>query len=90
MGVRTYVSLGGVLKEWVEAPSLEPYRKVDGHQIVTAIASLRRRLGQIGATGKWSAPVVPLLIRESLRRTRHACQTVSDAIGGLADVTKHV
>jgi pimeloyl-ACP methyl ester carboxylesterase len=24
------LQLGGVLKEWVEAPSLEPYRKIDG------------------------------------------------------------
>jgi pimeloyl-ACP methyl ester carboxylesterase len=30
------LQLGGVLKEWVEAPSLEPYRKIDGRQIVTA------------------------------------------------------
>jgi pimeloyl-ACP methyl ester carboxylesterase len=28
--------LGGVLKDWVEAPSLEPYRKIDGRQFVTA------------------------------------------------------
>jgi pimeloyl-ACP methyl ester carboxylesterase len=32
-----------VLKEWVEAPSLEPYRKIDGRQIVTAaIGTLER------------------------------------------------
>jgi pimeloyl-ACP methyl ester carboxylesterase len=37
------LQLGGVLKEWVEAPSLEPYRKIDGRQIVTAvIATLER------------------------------------------------
>ena len=30
------LQLGGVLKEWVEAPSLEPYRKIDGRLIVTA------------------------------------------------------
>jgi pimeloyl-ACP methyl ester carboxylesterase len=37
------LQLGGVLKEWVEAPSLEPYRKIDGREIVTAaIATLER------------------------------------------------
>ena len=40
-GAAVPLQLGGVLKEWVEAPSLEPYRKVDGRQIVTAaIATL--------------------------------------------------
>src|SRR5215813_9788982 len=37
------LQLGGVLKEWVEAPSLEPYRKIDGRQIVNAaIGTLER------------------------------------------------
>jgi len=32
-----------VLKEWVEAPDLEPYRRIDGRQIVTAaIGTLER------------------------------------------------
>ncbi len=30
------LQLGGVLKEWVEAPSLEPYRKIGGDKIVEA------------------------------------------------------
>ena len=29
-GAAVPLQLGGVLKEWVEAPSLEPYRKIDG------------------------------------------------------------
>jgi pimeloyl-ACP methyl ester carboxylesterase len=37
------LQLGSVLKEWVEAPSLEPYRKIDGRQIVSAaIGNLER------------------------------------------------
>ncbi len=33
----------GVLREWVEAPDLQPYRRIDGRQIVsTAIATLER------------------------------------------------
>jgi pimeloyl-ACP methyl ester carboxylesterase len=30
------LQLGGVLKEWVEAPDLEPYRKIDGREVVKA------------------------------------------------------
>lgn len=37
------LQLGGVLKEWVEAPSIEPYRKIEGRQIVAAaIGTLER------------------------------------------------
>ena len=37
------LQLGGVLKEWVEAPSIEPYRKIDGRVIVdAAIGTLER------------------------------------------------
>lgn len=37
------LQLGGVLKEWVEAPDLEPYRKVDGREVVkAAIGTLER------------------------------------------------
>jgi pimeloyl-ACP methyl ester carboxylesterase len=28
------LQLGGRLKEWIEAPDLEPYRRIDGHQII--------------------------------------------------------
>jgi pimeloyl-ACP methyl ester carboxylesterase len=31
-GAAVPLQLGGVLKEWVEAPSLEPYRKPDCHR----------------------------------------------------------
>ena len=35
-GTAVPLQLGDPLKEWVEAPSLEPYRKIDGRQIVAA------------------------------------------------------
>jgi pimeloyl-ACP methyl ester carboxylesterase len=35
-GAAVPLQLGGVLKEWVEAPDLEPYRKVDGREVVKA------------------------------------------------------
>jgi pimeloyl-ACP methyl ester carboxylesterase len=37
------LQLGGVLKEWVEAPDLEPYRKIDGREVVkVAMGTLER------------------------------------------------
>ena len=30
------LQLGGVLKEWIEAPDLEPYRQMDGREVVKA------------------------------------------------------
>lgn len=42
-GAAVPLHLGGVLKEWVEAPSLEPYRRIDGRQVVAAaMAALER------------------------------------------------
>jgi pimeloyl-ACP methyl ester carboxylesterase len=37
------LQLGGVLQEWVLAPSLEPYRKIDGRQIVAAAVGTLER-----------------------------------------------
>jgi pimeloyl-ACP methyl ester carboxylesterase len=42
-GAAVPLQLGDVLKEWVEAPSIEPYRKIDGRQIVTAAISTLER-----------------------------------------------
>jgi pimeloyl-ACP methyl ester carboxylesterase len=42
-GAAVPLQLGSVLKEWVEAPSIEPYRKIDGRQMVSAaIGTLER------------------------------------------------
>lgn len=42
-GTAVPLQVGDPLKEWIEAPSLEPYRKIDGRQIVTAaIGTLER------------------------------------------------
>ncbi|MFL5578599.1 MAG: alpha/beta fold hydrolase [Gemmatimonadaceae bacterium] len=37
------LQLGGVLKDWVEAPDLEPYRRVDPRQIVAAVIGTLER-----------------------------------------------
>jgi pimeloyl-ACP methyl ester carboxylesterase len=36
-GAAVPLQLTGVLKDWVEAPDLEPYRRMDGRDIVTAV-----------------------------------------------------
>jgi pimeloyl-ACP methyl ester carboxylesterase len=42
-GTAVPLQLGDPLKEWVEAPSIEPYRKIDGRQVVTvALGTLER------------------------------------------------
>jgi pimeloyl-ACP methyl ester carboxylesterase len=42
-GAAVPLQLGDPLKEWVEAPSLEPYRKIDGrHVVAAALATLER------------------------------------------------
>jgi pimeloyl-ACP methyl ester carboxylesterase len=42
-GTSVPLDLGDPLKEWVEAPSLDPYRKIDGRQVVTiAMGTLER------------------------------------------------
>jgi pimeloyl-ACP methyl ester carboxylesterase len=38
-GAAVPLQLGSVLKEWVEAPSIEPYRKIGGRKIVEAALS---------------------------------------------------
>jgi pimeloyl-ACP methyl ester carboxylesterase len=42
-GAAVPLQLGGVLREWVEAPSIEPYRRIDGRLVVdAAMKSLER------------------------------------------------
>ena len=37
------LQVGDPLKEWVEAPDLEPYRRIDGRQVITAAMSTLER-----------------------------------------------
>jgi pimeloyl-ACP methyl ester carboxylesterase len=39
-GIAVPLQLGCVLKEGVEAPSLEPYREIDGRQVVTVAIAM--------------------------------------------------
>jgi pimeloyl-ACP methyl ester carboxylesterase len=65
------LQLGGVLKEWVEAPSLDPYRKIDGRQIVTAvIATLERYKLTDAAREDYLASFAGERFAESMRYVR--------------------
>ena len=60
-----------MLKEWVEAPSLEPYRKIDGRQVVTAaIATLERYTPTDAAREDYLASYAGDRFAESMRYVR--------------------
>jgi pimeloyl-ACP methyl ester carboxylesterase len=70
-GAAVPLQLGGVLKEWVEAPSLDPYRKIDGREIVTAaIATLERYTLTNAAREDYLASFAGERFAESMRYVR--------------------
>ena len=70
-GTAVPLQLGGVLKEWVEAPSIEPYRKIDGRQIVTAaIGTLERYKPTDAAREDYLASFAGERFAESMRYVR--------------------
>jgi len=65
------LELGGVLREWVEAPSLDPYRRIDGREIVAiAIDSLERYKPTETARRDWFASYEGERFAESMRFVR--------------------
>jgi pimeloyl-ACP methyl ester carboxylesterase len=70
-GAAVPLQLGGVLKEWVEAPSLEPYRRIDGRQIVAAaIGTLERYRPTEAARRDYLASFEGERFAESMRYVR--------------------
>jgi pimeloyl-ACP methyl ester carboxylesterase len=70
-GAAVPVQLGGVLKEWVEAPDLEPYRHVDPRQVVeAAMASLERYAPSSEAREDYLAAYLGDRFVESMRYVR--------------------
>jgi pimeloyl-ACP methyl ester carboxylesterase len=70
-GAAVPLQLGDPLKEWVEAPSLEPYRKIDGRQIVTAvIQTLERYRPSDAAREDYLASFAGERFAESMRYVR--------------------
>src|SRR5262245_28881719 len=70
-GAAVPLQLGGVLKEWVEAPSIEPYRKIDGRDIVAAaISTLERYRPTDAAREDYLASFAGERFAESMRYVR--------------------
>jgi pimeloyl-ACP methyl ester carboxylesterase len=65
------LQLGNPLKEWVEAPDLEPYRRIDGRQVVTvAIGTLERYTPTDTAREDYLASYAGERFAESMRYVR--------------------
>jgi len=67
-GTAVPLQLGDPLKEWVEAPSLEPYRKIDGREVVKfAMTTLERYTPTAGAREDYLASYAGERFAESMR-----------------------
>jgi pimeloyl-ACP methyl ester carboxylesterase len=65
------LQLGGVLKQWVEAPDIEPYRAIDGRQVVTAaLRTLERYVPSDTAREDYLASYGGQRFAESMRYVR--------------------
>lgn len=65
------LQLGGVLKEWVEAPDLEPYRKIDGREVVkVAMGTLERYRPSDAAREDYLSSYAGERFAESMRYAR--------------------
>jgi pimeloyl-ACP methyl ester carboxylesterase len=70
-GAAVPLQLGGVLKEWVEAPDLEPYRKIDGREVVkVAMGTLERYRPSDAAREDYLASYAGDRFAESMRYVR--------------------
>jgi pimeloyl-ACP methyl ester carboxylesterase len=70
-GTAVPLRLGDPLKEWVEAPSLEPYRKIDGRQIVAAaVGTLERYTPTDAAREDYLSSYAGERFAESMRYVR--------------------
>jgi pimeloyl-ACP methyl ester carboxylesterase len=67
-GTAIPLQLGGVLKEWVEAPGIEAYRAIDGRQVVAvAIGTLERYTPTAAAREDYLASYAGERFAESMR-----------------------
>ncbi|HEX8618268.1 MAG TPA: alpha/beta hydrolase, partial [Thermoanaerobaculia bacterium] len=86
-GAAVPLQLGGLLKEWVEAPDLEPYRHVDGRQIVTAaIKKLERYRPTDAAREDYLSAYEGERLAESMRYVRAYPTQLPDLAGLLPTI----
>ena len=65
------LQLGGLLNEWVEAPDIEPYRRIDGREIVAAaMATLERYAPSDAAREDYLSSYAGERFAESMRYVR--------------------
>jgi pimeloyl-ACP methyl ester carboxylesterase len=82
-GTAVPLQLGDPLKEWVEAPSLEPYRKIDGREVVkVAMATLEHYKPTPAAREDYLASYAGNRFAESMRYV----QTYPQELPVLADL----
>jgi pimeloyl-ACP methyl ester carboxylesterase len=86
-GAAVPLQLGGLLKEWVEAPDLEPYRRLDGRQIVTAaIGKLERYTPTDAAREDYLSSYEGERLAESMRYVRAYPTELPDLAGLLPTI----
>jgi len=86
-GAAVPLQLGGVLKEWVEAPDIEPYRRLDGRQIVTAaIGKLERYTPTDAAREDYLSSYEGERLAESMRYVRAYPTQLPDLAGLLPTI----
>ena len=77
------LQLDGVLKEWVEAPDLEPYRRIDGREVVKlATGTLERYRPSDAAREDYLSAYIGERFAESMRYVR-AYPAELPVLGGL-------
>ena len=86
-GAAVPLKLGGVLKEWVEAPDIQPYRRLDGRQIVTAaIGKLERYTPTDAAREDYLSSYEGERLAESMRYVRAYPTQLPDLAGLLPTI----
>ena len=86
-GAAVPLKLSGLLKEWVDAPDLEPYRRLDGRQIVTAaIGKLERYTPTDAAREDYLSSYEGERLAESMRYVRAYPTQLPDLAGLLPTI----
>ncbi len=78
-GTSVPIDLGSPLKEWVEAPDVEPWRKLDGREVVTVCPG---HVGAVSADGHGPGGLPRRLCRRAFRRVDGVRAHLSEGTAG--------